>query len=75
MLMTVNDIAFTFSAYIKTDLPDIGCECLDLIQLAVDRVEWLALLKGVMSLQVPQKARNICTSTETVSFSRRTWIS
>jgi hypothetical protein len=40
----MNDIAFIFNAYIKTDLTGIGYECLDFIQLAADRVKWLDVL-------------------------------
>jgi hypothetical protein len=38
---------------IKIDLREIGCDGMDLIYLAQDRNQCMALVKTVMSLQVP----------------------
>ena len=38
---------------IKMDLHEVGCECLDWIELAQDRDSWQALLNAVMNFWVP----------------------
>jgi hypothetical protein len=36
---------------IKMDLQEVGCECIDWIELAQDRNRWWALVNVAMSLQ------------------------
>ena len=38
---------------IKMDLQEVGCGCMDWIELAQDRNRWWALVEAVMNLQVP----------------------
>ena len=38
---------------IKMDLNEVGCGCMDWIDLAQDRDSWRALLNAVMILQFP----------------------
>jgi hypothetical protein len=38
---------------IKTDLREVGCECVDWIGLAQDRDRWRALVSAVMNLRAP----------------------
>ena len=35
------------------DLQEVGCGCMNWIELAEDRGRWWALVNGVMNLQVP----------------------
>jgi hypothetical protein len=38
---------------IKMDLQEVGCEDMDLIDVAQDRDRWQALVNGVMNIRVP----------------------
>ena len=38
---------------IKMDLEEVGCECMDWIELAQDRDRWRALVNVVVTLRVP----------------------
>jgi hypothetical protein len=38
---------------IKMDLREIGCNCIDWIDMAQDRNKWRALVNMVMNLRVP----------------------
>ena len=56
---------------IKMCLQEVGCRCMDWIELVQDRERWRAHANAVMNLRVPQNAGNL-TSCKPVSFSRRT---
>ena len=38
---------------IKKDLKEMGCGCMDWIELALDREKWRAVVNTVMNLRVP----------------------
>jgi hypothetical protein len=57
---------------IKIDLQVMGCECMDLVDVAQDRNRWRALVNALMNLRVPQNLGNFLTSCKLTSFSRTT---
>jgi len=46
----------------KMDVQEVGCGGMDWTELAPGRDRWWALVNAVMSLRVPQNARNFLTS-------------
>jgi len=38
---------------IRMDIREVGCECVDWMELAQDRDRWRALVSAVMNLRVP----------------------
>jgi hypothetical protein len=57
---------------IRMDLREVGCGCVDWMELAQDRDRWRALVSAVMNLRVSYVAGNFLTNCRPVSFSRRT---
>jgi hypothetical protein len=57
---------------IKTDLQQVGCWVLDLIDVAQDSDRWRALVRALMDLRAPYNAGNFLISWKPVRFSRRT---
>ena len=47
---------------IKMDLQEVGCGCMDWIELAQDRNMWQILVTVAMNLRVPQNVGNFLTS-------------
>jgi hypothetical protein len=56
---------------IKMDLQEVGCGCMNWIQLAQDKGKWCALENVAMNLRVPQNVGNFLTTCKLVSFSKR----
>jgi hypothetical protein len=56
---------------IKIDLKEIGCECVYLLQLTQDGVQWQDLVNTVMEIWVLWKARNFLTSSVIINVSTR----
>jgi hypothetical protein len=50
------------------DLSDIGCEDVDWIHVAQDRVQWWAFVNTVMNIRVPCKEGNFMVSCVDVRF-------
>jgi hypothetical protein len=57
---------------IRMDLWEVGCACVDWMDIVHDRDRWFALVCVVMNLWVPENASNFLISCRPVSFSRRT---
>jgi hypothetical protein len=44
------------------DLQEVGCGCMDWIDLAQDREKWRELVNAALNLQVPLNAGNFLTN-------------
>jgi len=53
--MLLEDIASYGNIILKRILTDIGCECLDRVNLAKDRNQWRNRANTIINLGVPQK--------------------
>ena len=56
----------------RINLWEVGCGCVDWMELAQGRDRWRALVSAVMNLRVAYNAGNFLTNCRPVSFSRRT---
>jgi len=56
---------------IRMDLREVGCGCVDWMELAQDRDRWRALVSAVINIRIPENAVNFLTNCRPVSFSRR----
>ena len=52
---------------IRMDLREVGCGCVDWMELAQDRDWWRALVSAVMNLRVPLNVGNFLTSCRPVA--------
>jgi hypothetical protein len=43
------------------ELRELGCGCMDWIELALDRDGWRAIVNAVINLQIPYNEGNILT--------------
>jgi len=43
----------TWEVNIRMDLQEVGCGCMDWIELAQDRNRWRALMNAIMNLRIP----------------------
>ena len=46
---------------LKMDIQEVGCECVDWIELAQDKDRWRALVNAVMNIRFPYKAGRFLT--------------
>ena len=53
MKETTGETRRRWEGNIRMDFQEVGCGCMDWIELAQDRDRWRALLSAVMNLRVP----------------------